>query len=463
MNIKFTTSYFKVIAFAFAMTFYISGKAQIYWDFGTAASLSAYPASGIPANITVDSVTKGNSTGTPFLSTSSVSLGYPGASANGNAGVTAKIGALDYTVNATTGSAFYEITLTPNTGYYVSVTGMSFGSRSTGTGPKKYSIRVNTDGYATEVAGDTITSATSTWGLRTQSLSVAGTPGTALKIRIYGYAGAGAVSAINFRIDDLTLNAAAVSTGITADFNTTDVCFGTTASFTDASVSTTGTVNSWSWDFGDGSPLNTTQNPTHLYTAGGTYNVTLIAGDNLSNLDTTTSMIGVDSVASNLSVSLAGSVATFSGAGSNGVSPYSYLLNVGDGGGYSITTPNYVYTYSSPGTYTACLISLDILGCVDTSCTTFTILSTGISEKRQDLVSVFPNPSANGIFTIDAGASQSKTTVHVFNIVGKEILTKESTGISKQVIDLSSQANGSYFVRIQNDNGSVVKKVVINK
>lgn len=32
---------------------------------------------------------------------------------------------------------------------------------------------------------------------------------------------------------------------------------------------------SWSWDFGDGSPLDTTQNPTHIYTNDGYYSVVL--------------------------------------------------------------------------------------------------------------------------------------------------------------------------------------------
>jgi PKD repeat protein len=32
---------------------------------------------------------------------------------------------------------------------------------------------------------------------------------------------------------------------------------------------------SWSWNFGDGSPLSTTQHPTHTYTTAGVYNVTL--------------------------------------------------------------------------------------------------------------------------------------------------------------------------------------------
>ncbi|MEI9908607.1 MAG: PKD domain-containing protein [Bacteroidota bacterium] len=32
---------------------------------------------------------------------------------------------------------------------------------------------------------------------------------------------------------------------------------------------------SWSWDFGDGSPVSTLQNPVHTFPALGPYNVTL--------------------------------------------------------------------------------------------------------------------------------------------------------------------------------------------
>lgn len=35
----------------------------------------------------------------------------------------------------------------------------------------------------------------------------------------------------------------------------------------------------YEWNFGDGSPLNNTQNPNHIYTASGTYTVTLKASD----------------------------------------------------------------------------------------------------------------------------------------------------------------------------------------
>jgi gliding motility-associated-like protein len=62
----------------------------------------------------------------------------------------------------------------------------------------------------------------------------------------------------------------------TANFNfTAPSCETRTISFTDLSVPNSGTLNGWTWDFGDGSPLETTQNPTHVYASAGTYTVRL--------------------------------------------------------------------------------------------------------------------------------------------------------------------------------------------
>lgn len=56
-----------------------------------------------------------------------------------------------------------------------------------------------------------------------------------------------------------------------ANFSTMDICLGSAANFTDLS---TGDFNTWYWDFGDGTTASV-QNPSHVYTAAGTYNVTL--------------------------------------------------------------------------------------------------------------------------------------------------------------------------------------------
>ena len=62
----------------------------------------------------------------------------------------------------------------------------------------------------------------------------------------------------------------------TADFSY--IIDGKEVTFTNASTSAT----SYSWDFGDGSPLSTEENPVHLYDADGTYSVTLTVNGDVS-------------------------------------------------------------------------------------------------------------------------------------------------------------------------------------
>ena len=60
------------------------------------------------------------------------------------------------------------------------------------------------------------------------------------------------------------------------DFSFTDTCFGYKTQFKDLSKNTgSGINNNRKWDFGDGSPISTDLNPTHLYNQPGIYKVIL--------------------------------------------------------------------------------------------------------------------------------------------------------------------------------------------
>ncbi|MFN7117489.1 MAG: Calx-beta domain-containing protein, partial [Saprospiraceae bacterium] len=75
----------------------------------------------------------------------------------------------------------------------------------------------------------------------------------------------------------------------TANFSGTPLtgCVPLQVSFTDASTSNGGTINSWAWDIdNDGDIDYTTQNPMHIYTAPGMYMVKLTVTDNLGCTDT---------------------------------------------------------------------------------------------------------------------------------------------------------------------------------
>jgi gliding motility-associated-like protein len=59
-----------------------------------------------------------------------------------------------------------------------------------------------------------------------------------------------------------------------ADFTFSNVCKNDVFSATDASTISSGSIVSWAWTFGDGT-TSTAQNPTHVYSASGNYDVTL--------------------------------------------------------------------------------------------------------------------------------------------------------------------------------------------
>src|SRR5207244_2233557 len=59
-------------------------------------------------------------------------------------------------------------------------------------------------------------------------------------------------------------------------------CTGLGCSFTDQSSDPDGSVTSWQWTFGDGTTGSTAQNPSHTYSAAGSYTVTLTVKDNIT-------------------------------------------------------------------------------------------------------------------------------------------------------------------------------------
>ncbi len=139
----------------------------------------------------------------------------------------------------------------------------------------------------------------------------------------------------------------------------TSGCVSLTVNFTDQS---TNSPTSWSWDFGDGG-TSTLQNPSHTYTAAGTYTVTLTATNEYgSDTETKTGYITVSDVP----------VAAFSGSPTSGEVPLtvtftdastdatSWSWDFGDGG--TSTAQNPTYTYNTAGTYTVTLTATNSCG-----------------------------------------------------------------------------------------------------
>ncbi len=146
-----------------------------------------------------------------------------------------------------------------------------------------------------------------------------------------------------------------------AAFSATTVCQGSTTIFTDGSTSSSGTITNWNWDFGDGGPGSTQQNPTHTYTSPGIYNVSLTI---ISNIPCTTNVvqqvtvnpIPVVGISASPASVCAGQPAVLTAAGAD---TYSWSHGLGSGNPVNVF-PSSTTTYTVTGSSLGCTSSATI-------------------------------------------------------------------------------------------------------
>jgi PKD repeat protein len=136
----------------------------------------------------------------------------------------------------------------------------------------------------------------------------------------------------------------------------TNSCIQLQCTFTDGSTDSDGSVTGWSWNFGDNTTA-TTPNPSHTYTSGGTYTVTLIATDDKGSTASSSKVITVTAPTPNTAptaafeVACAALVCQFTNRstdvdGTINAWEWTFLPE-----GASAATRNMSYTYPGPGTY----------------------------------------------------------------------------------------------------------------
>jgi gliding motility-associated-like protein len=142
----------------------------------------------------------------------------------------------------------------------------------------------NCDNYSftfqNESAASNITSYNWDFGVPviTTDVSTAATP-------TYSYPAAGTYT-IKLKVGnssgcvDSATSTVKVYPGFTPNFTATGSCYQSPFQFTDATYAQYGTVNSWSWSFGDNN-TSTTQNPSNTYSSPGNYTVTLAVGSSV--------------------------------------------------------------------------------------------------------------------------------------------------------------------------------------
>jgi len=126
-------------------------------------------------------------------------------------------------------------------------------------------------------------------------------------------------------------------------------------------------ITSWSWGFGDDSPVSTEQNPSHVYATLGTFHPTL----------TVVNQYGVSPTSSGPAINVSNPTVSFTESKSNGVSLFtvafkapkadsagvaikSWAWNFGDKQVSFLQNPS--HTYTNPGTYNPSIIVSNALG-----------------------------------------------------------------------------------------------------
>lgn len=166
-----------------------------------------------------------------------------------------------------------------------------------------------------------------------------------------------------------TMNNVSGAGGIQADFSVDDTagCGSVSANFTDQSTSS-GTIISWTWDFGDGG-TSSVQNTTHNYTVPGTYDVSLTVTDNngCSNTIVYNDLIRVyvrptaNFTADKTQGCVTPFMVSFTETATNDVS---WLWEFGDGTTSTLQNPS--HSYASPGSYGVRLTVTSADGCTRT-------------------------------------------------------------------------------------------------
>ena len=103
-----------------------------------------------------------------------------------------------------------------------------------------------------------------------------------------------------------------------------------------------------------------------------------------------------------------------------------------------------------------------------TTCGVFracTVVSTRSAELQRSL-SVYPNPSSNGVFQVSLNDGiKAGTVLTVFDVMGRVVMARElnATAVGSKTVnlDLSNEKSGVYTLRISGDNGFATSKLVV--
>lgn len=137
----------------------------------------------------------------------------------------------------------------------------------------------------------------------------------------------------------------------------------------------------------------------------------------------------------------------------------------GDGETSAMSNP--VHTYNVPGNYNAILVAVNsTTGCHDTAYAMLNINTSAIpvTETVNSQFRLFPNPARQFIQISSSLFLSGSYLISILNASGQTIRQYKSRPSSQQLVDLSSCANGLYFLMITREGQTIYRsKFVVQK
>jgi hypothetical protein len=83
----------------------------------------------------------------------------------------------------------------------------------------------------------------------------------------------------------------------------------------------------------------------------------------------------------------------------------------------------------------------------------------GVEDVNSEIIKVYPNPSHNGVFVIEA---KQGFAYEVINQLNETVLFDTKDIGAEIIVDISNKAHGLYFIKVSFKNGVLIKKLIYN-
>ena len=209
----------------------------------------------------------------------------------------------------------------------------------------------------------------------------------------------------------------------------------------------------------------------HRYMINGTYSITYSASGYVSKTVNNIVLANGSATTVNVQLSKAKPVSGFTNSingfqvnfSNTSSGATSYHWDFGDGSTSTLANPS--HTYTGNGTYYVQLIAM--YSCLsDTTIIPITISVTSINESEICDPAIFPNPTKGIVSVIIPALSNYKGKVCIIDLNGKTVYQKSIEllkGDNTILIDLKSHAKGSYYVQIDFDGKTIIRKIELTE